>query len=186
MGEIKNQLRTDLTAAMKARDEFAKSTIRMALGAIQYAEVAGDEARELTKDEEIAVLKQVSAAVPQVSWGLVINWARSAIEGRSAQTPLEHIKTAAASGWLRHVGFSSCADSENAWGGPWADQHVPLAGTAAAPEGSLLGAAEVAAAIAAAGDVSYGLKIALRPKDMPGEQKLAALDENAALIIANA
>ena len=25
MGEIKNQLRTDLTAAMKARDEFAKS-----------------------------------------------------------------------------------------------------------------------------------------------------------------
>ncbi len=56
MGEIKNQLRTDLTAAMKARDEFAKSTIRMALGAIQYAEVAGDEARELTKDEEIAVL----------------------------------------------------------------------------------------------------------------------------------
>ncbi|NLI85846.1 MAG: DUF4862 family protein [Propionibacterium sp.] len=140
----------------------------------------------LSLDEEIAVLKQVSAAVPQVSWGLVINWARSAIEGRSAQTPLEHIKTAAASGWLRHVGFSSCADSENAWGGPWADQHVPLAGTAAAPEGSLLGAAEVAAAIAAAGDVSYGLKIALRPKDMPGEQKLAALDENAALIIANA
>lgn len=56
MGEIKNRLRTDLTAAMKARDEFAKSTIRMALGAIQYAEVAGEQARELTDAEELAVL----------------------------------------------------------------------------------------------------------------------------------
>ena len=56
MGVIKDQLRADLTAAMKARDEFAKSTIRMALGAIQYAEVAGEQARVLSESEEIAVL----------------------------------------------------------------------------------------------------------------------------------
>ncbi len=56
MGVIKDQLRADLTAAMKARDEFAKSTIRMALGAIQYAEVAGEQARALSESEEIAVL----------------------------------------------------------------------------------------------------------------------------------
>lgn len=56
MGAIKDRLRADLTAAMKARDEFAKSTIRMALGAIQYAEVAGDEARQLSETEEVAVL----------------------------------------------------------------------------------------------------------------------------------
>ncbi len=56
MGAIKDRLRADLTAAMKARDELAKSTIRMALGAIQYAEVAGDEARELSETEEVAVL----------------------------------------------------------------------------------------------------------------------------------
>lgn len=56
MAATKDQLRADLTAAMKARDEFAKSTIRMALGAIQYAEVAGDQARELSDSEEIAVL----------------------------------------------------------------------------------------------------------------------------------
>lgn len=56
MGAIKQQLRADLTAAMKARDKFAKGTLRMALAAIQYAEVAGDEAVELTDDQEIAVL----------------------------------------------------------------------------------------------------------------------------------
>lgn len=56
MATIKDRLRADLTAAMKARDEFAKSTIRMALGAIQYAEVAGDEARGLSEAEEIAVI----------------------------------------------------------------------------------------------------------------------------------
>lgn len=56
MGEIKDRLRADLTAAMKGRDEFAKSTIRMALAAIQYAEVAGYQARELSQTEELAVI----------------------------------------------------------------------------------------------------------------------------------
>ncbi|NLA29579.1 MAG: DUF4862 family protein [Propionibacterium sp.] len=140
----------------------------------------------LTIAQEIAVLEEVSAKAPQVSWGLVVNWARSAIEGRSAETALEHIKIAAASGWLRHLGFSSCTDVPSPWGEAFADQHVPLAGTSVSAEGSLLGAAEVAAAIAAAGDVSFGLKIALRPADMPIDRKLAGLDENAALVIANA
>ena len=56
MGAIKKQLRADLTTAMKNRDEFAKSTLRMAIAAIQYGETAGDEARELSDDEEIAIL----------------------------------------------------------------------------------------------------------------------------------
>ncbi|GAA2178433.1 GatB/YqeY domain-containing protein [Brooklawnia cerclae] len=56
VGAIKERLRADLTAAMKARDDFAKSTLRMAIGAIQYAEVAGEQAKELTDAEEIAVL----------------------------------------------------------------------------------------------------------------------------------
>lgn len=43
---------------MKARDEVAKSNIRMALVAIQYEEVAGKTARELTDAEEQAVLKR--------------------------------------------------------------------------------------------------------------------------------
>lgn len=56
MGALKMQLKSDLTAALKAQDAFAKSSLRMALAAIQTAEVAGQQARELTDAEELAVL----------------------------------------------------------------------------------------------------------------------------------
>jgi uncharacterized protein len=54
---LKAQLRSDLTAAMKARDELVKSTLRMTLTAIGNAEVAGTEARELNDAE---VLKDIA------------------------------------------------------------------------------------------------------------------------------
>ena len=53
---LKDQLRTDLTTAMKARDEVRSSTLRMVLTAITNAEVSGKEARELSDDEIIGVL----------------------------------------------------------------------------------------------------------------------------------
>jgi uncharacterized protein YqeY len=56
MSTLKDRLRTDLTAAMKARDEVRSSTIRMVLTAITNAEVAGKEARELTDDDVVGVL----------------------------------------------------------------------------------------------------------------------------------
>lgn len=61
MAELKDRLKTDLVAAMKAKDEAAKSTIRMVIAAIGVEEVAGDQARELSAAEEQAVLtKEVS------------------------------------------------------------------------------------------------------------------------------
>lgn len=56
MSTLKEQLRTDLTAAMKARDELVRTTLRSALTAIGTAEVAGDSARELSDDEVRAVI----------------------------------------------------------------------------------------------------------------------------------
>lgn len=53
---MKDRLRSDLTASMKARDALRSSTIRMVLAAISTAEVAGKEARELSDDDVIAVL----------------------------------------------------------------------------------------------------------------------------------
>jgi uncharacterized protein YqeY len=50
------QLRNDLTAAMKRRDDVATSALRMALAAIQQATVAGKEAKELTDDEILKVI----------------------------------------------------------------------------------------------------------------------------------
>ena len=54
---VKARLQSDLTAAMKARDEVALSTIRMLRSAISNAEVAGDAAAELSDDDVIAVLQ---------------------------------------------------------------------------------------------------------------------------------
>jgi uncharacterized protein len=56
MAELKTRLRTDLTAAIKARDELRAATLRMALAAVTTAEVAGASARELTDDEVLTVL----------------------------------------------------------------------------------------------------------------------------------
>jgi uncharacterized protein YqeY len=53
---LKERLRQDLTAAMKARDELRSSTLRMVLSAITNAEVAGKQARELTDDDVVGVL----------------------------------------------------------------------------------------------------------------------------------
>ncbi|GAB3354612.1 GatB/YqeY domain-containing protein [Modestobacter lapidis] len=58
MPELKDRLRTDLTTAMKARDELRTATLRMVLTAVSAEEVAGKEARELTDDEVQAVLRR--------------------------------------------------------------------------------------------------------------------------------
>jgi hypothetical protein len=53
---LKEQLQSDLTVAMKARDELRAATIRMALTAITTEEVAGKQARVLSDDEVLTVL----------------------------------------------------------------------------------------------------------------------------------
>jgi uncharacterized protein YqeY len=54
---ITARLQADLTAAMKARDDVTLSTIRMVRAAIMNAQVAGDQAVELTEQQAIAVLR---------------------------------------------------------------------------------------------------------------------------------
>ena len=56
MPTLKDQLRSDLTNAMKARDETRTRTLRMALTSISNEEVAGSAARNLTDDEVIKIL----------------------------------------------------------------------------------------------------------------------------------
>jgi uncharacterized protein YqeY len=51
MAGLKDRLRHDLTAAMKARDEVRTRTLRMALTSIANEEVAGKAARDLDDDE---------------------------------------------------------------------------------------------------------------------------------------
>jgi uncharacterized protein YqeY len=53
---LKQQLQSDLTDSMRARDALTSGTIRMALSAITNEEVSGKTARVLTDAEVITVL----------------------------------------------------------------------------------------------------------------------------------
>jgi uncharacterized protein len=56
MPRIKDQLRADLTASMKARDQTRIRTLRMALTSISNEEVSGAAAHDLTDDEVVKIL----------------------------------------------------------------------------------------------------------------------------------
>jgi len=56
MPTLKDQLRADLTTAMKARDDTRTRTLRMALTSITTEEVSGSAAHDLTDDEVIKIL----------------------------------------------------------------------------------------------------------------------------------
>jgi uncharacterized protein len=56
MPTLKDQLRADLTTAMKARDKTRTRTLRMALTSITNEEVSGSAAHVLTDDDVVKVL----------------------------------------------------------------------------------------------------------------------------------
>jgi uncharacterized protein YqeY len=56
VNELKERLRTDLNAAIRARDQVRLRALRMALTSITNEEVAGDTARELSDDEVVKIL----------------------------------------------------------------------------------------------------------------------------------
>jgi uncharacterized protein len=53
---LKDRLRSDLTTAMKARDQVRVATLRMALTAVTTAETSGDAHHDLTDDDVMGVL----------------------------------------------------------------------------------------------------------------------------------
>lgn len=56
MATLKDQLRADLTDAIKNRDELRSATLRLTLTAITTEEVAGAAARELSDEEVVRVI----------------------------------------------------------------------------------------------------------------------------------
>lgn len=56
MAELKDRLRSDLSAAMRARDQVRMRALRMALTAVTNEEVAGESSRELSDDDVVKVL----------------------------------------------------------------------------------------------------------------------------------
>jgi uncharacterized protein YqeY len=56
VAELKERLRADLNAAMRARDQVRMRTLRLALSSITNEEVAGASARQLSDEEVMKVL----------------------------------------------------------------------------------------------------------------------------------
>src|SRR5258708_3218365 len=86
MTGLKEKLRTDLTAAMKSRDELVTATLRMALTAVGNEEVAGKVARQLSDAEVVQVLtreakKRREAAEAFENGGRAESAARERAEG---------------------------------------------------------------------------------------------------------
>ncbi|MBW4095036.1 MAG: DUF4862 family protein [Acidobacteria bacterium] len=138
--------------------------------------------------EEIEVLTQLRSQLP-TQLGMVINWGRSAIEGRSAQTAVDHIAAAKAAGVLRGVMFSGCSDQDGAWGPAWSDVHLPPALVAGPSETSLLTLEAINAAIQAIGNPAelsvFGLKISPPPGSSLAESE-AVLGQSSAAILGSA
>jgi len=55
---LKDSLQSDLTTAIKARDELTSATLRMVLTAVKSEEVAGKTARTLSDEEVLTVLQR--------------------------------------------------------------------------------------------------------------------------------
>lgn len=136
-------------------------------------------------DDEIALARRLQI-------GILLNWARSAIETRSVAGPLAHLARARAAGVLQGLAFSGCTAQACADYGTWRDTHMPAAPVIASPwlrRDSLLGADEIRAALdqadAAPGEVMLGIKV-LDPDPAPDlERKLRLnLDTLAAIVAA--
>lgn len=83
----------------------------------------------LSLEEEIDVLREVGDI------GLVLNWARSAIEKRSTTGALQHLQEALSHQLLRGMIFSGCTSSLTNPYGKWKDSHMPPSGL---PSGDLV------------------------------------------------
>lgn len=77
----------------------------------------------LSLDEEIEAVIQTNARTDS-DIGFCINWGRSAIETRSVDGPLTHVKKLDSMGLLRGLMFSGVAAQDPIYG-DWKDSHMP-------------------------------------------------------------
>ncbi|WP_051426518.1 DUF4862 family protein [Jiangella gansuensis] len=138
----------------------------------------------LELDDELAIATDLGL-------GVVVNWGRSAIEGRDDATPRKHLAAAVAAGRLDGLMFSGASAADTLDGPAWADLHlpvrdwsdtVPIAREAAS---SLLTKDEVAACVsaaaAAAGLRYVGVKVS-SPSTASSAECLELVRANAAIV----
>ncbi|MFI5361509.1 MAG: DUF4862 family protein [Elusimicrobiota bacterium] len=123
----------------------------------------------LSLDDELAAIARSSG--PTMT-RVAINWGRSAIEARSADGPLRHLRRAREDGRLAGLFFSGATPADPNYG-TWKDSHAPLSNSCPA---SLLTPAAAKAALNEAGELAYlGLKIQPLPASLGVPERLAMI-----------
>jgi hypothetical protein len=117
-------------------------------------------------EDEVVAVRRSSGTTPL---SMLINWGRSAVESRSADGPIRHIRRAVDSGLLGGLFFSGATPSHPLYG-DWRDSHAPF--QASVPE-SLLTSQAAAQALEEAGDPPFlGLKMQALPKTLSVPERL--------------
>jgi len=126
----------------------------------------------LRVEDECAALKLSRGATPA---RLLVNWGRSAVETRSADGPLEHLRRGREAGLLAGLFFSGATPGDPDYGA-WKDSHAPFSVSRAS---SVLTVAAARAALAEAGEPDYlGLKVQPLPASLGTRERLALLGES--------
>ena len=93
MSGLKDRLRGDLTAAMKARDETRTRTLRMTLTSVTNEEVAGHASRDLSDEEVLRILTREAKRRREAAEAF-------SAAGRTDQAAAERAEEAVLSGYL--------------------------------------------------------------------------------------
>ncbi len=115
--------------------------------------------------------------------GLSVNWGRSAIEGRSARTPVEHVREIQDVGLLRGMMLSGAAATDGPFGDAWRDVHNPVA---AVDGHSLLDDDAIARSLDAIDGLEsldfVGAKVKAAPGAVALEERLAGVEATVAAL----
>ncbi|GAB2477024.1 DUF4862 family protein [Promicromonospora xylanilytica] len=115
--------------------------------------------------------------------GALVNWGRSALERRSVEGPVEHLRLAREAGVLSGLVLSGCAAVDGPFGPAWADAHTPPAPSRdqSGEPTSLLDDTEIARSLAetthgtthgTAHGTMIGIKVAARPRALGVEGRV--------------
>jgi hypothetical protein len=120
VAELKERLRADLNAAMRARDQVRMRTLRMALTSITNEEVAGASARDLSDEEIVKVLTREARKRREAAEAF-------GAAGRDQQAAAER---AEGGSWPTTCPHSSATANSPLWSARRSPRPVPAAGRA--------------------------------------------------------
>ncbi|CAA0089971.1 putative protein YiaX1 [Zhongshania aliphaticivorans] len=144
----------------------------------------------LSIEDELAVIASLNKEFA-CNIGIAINWGRSALETRSIDGPLEHIKLAVESDLLRGLMFSGVSDEASPYG-VWEDTHMPPVlpyvdgRDVYSAEKSLLTEDQISRCLQVVdwSQLQYlGLKIGVCPKTLSAAERVRCNQETLAMIV---